>query len=101
MGKVSQPVWKSSYRARFSKGNAAAFVDEIQEMSEKRQKVAIIVQRWHPTVAGGSEAHAWQYACLLKGRFAVDLLTTTALDAVSWASALPCGWTEQQCVRLR
>ena len=70
-------------------------------MKQKKDKIAIIVQRWHPSVTGGSEAHAWQYACFLKHRYAVELLTTTALDAVSWNDELPPGLTEEQGVKVR
>src|SRR4051812_11195623 len=55
----------------------------------ERNKVGIIVHRWHPSVIGGSEALAWHYATLLTDRFEVDLLTTTATDAVLWKDDLP------------
>ena len=54
-------------------------------------KIAIIVQRCHESVVGGSEAHAWQYATLLKNDFHVDVLTTTAVDAATWSNVLPEG----------
>jgi glycosyltransferase involved in cell wall biosynthesis len=54
-------------------------------------KIAIIVQRCHENIVGGSEAHAWQYATLLKNDFHVDVLTTTAVDAATWANDLPEG----------
>ncbi|HKO99192.1 MAG TPA: glycosyltransferase [Pyrinomonadaceae bacterium] len=54
-------------------------------------KVAIVVQRCHQSVVGGSESLAWQYANLLKDSYDVDVLTTTALDAAYWANALPEG----------
>lgn len=65
-------------------------------------RVAIVVQRWHPDIAGGSEALAWHYAQLLRRRGGdVDLLTSCALDYRSWDNALPAG--EQICdgVRVR
>ncbi len=55
------------------------------------KKVAIVVQRCHPSVVGGSEALAWQYASLLKQQYEVDILTTTALDISDWANVLPAG----------
>jgi glycosyltransferase involved in cell wall biosynthesis len=64
------------------------------------EKVAVIVQRWHPSVIGGSEIHAWQYASLLRSRFQVDLLTTTARDAVHWKDELPEGPQEHEGVRV-
>lgn len=56
-----------------------------------KPRVAIVVQRWAPAIAGGSEALAWQYASLLAEEFDVHLLTSTALDYVTWNSDLPEG----------
>ena len=56
-----------------------------------KPRIAIVVQRWAPDMVGGSEALAWQYAELLSRDFDVDLLTSTALDYVTWANALPEG----------
>ncbi len=56
-----------------------------------KPRIAIVVQRWAPDMVGGSEALAWQYAELLSEDFEVDLLTSTALDYVTWANALPEG----------
>ncbi len=55
------------------------------------KKVAIVVQRCHQSVVGGSEALAWQYATLLKDTYEVDVLTTTAVDAAYWSNVLPEG----------
>jgi glycosyltransferase involved in cell wall biosynthesis len=54
-------------------------------------KVAIVVQRCHQSVVGGSESLAWQYATLLREIYHVDVLTTTAIDISDWANALPEG----------
>ena len=54
-------------------------------------RVAIVVQRCHESVVGGSESLAWQYATLLKEIYHVDVLTTTAIDIRDWANALPEG----------
>ena len=51
-------------------------------------KIAIVVQRCHPNVTGGSESLAWQYANLLKEDFEVEILTTTAVDHISWDNKL-------------
>lgn len=48
------------------------------------KKLAIVVQRCHPYVVGGSEEQAWQYAKLLKNDYEVEILTTTAIDASTW-----------------
>lgn len=65
------------------------------------KKVAIVVQRCHETVVGGSEALAWQYANLLKDAYEVDVLTTTALDAAYWANALPEGLEVRDGINIR
>jgi len=66
-----------------------------------KRRVAIVVQRWAPAIAGGSEALAWQYAQLLADEFDVDLLTSTALDYVTWADALPAGVEQVEGVTVR
>jgi len=52
------------------------------------KKIAIVVQRCHEKVVGGSEAEAWHYANLLKDNYEVHILTTTALDFESWDNVL-------------
>ena len=59
------------------------------------KRVAIVVPRCHPKLVGGAEALGWQYATLLAGSHAVDVLTTTASDYASWANDLP------ECVEQR
>jgi glycosyltransferase involved in cell wall biosynthesis len=54
-------------------------------------RIALVVQRCHDSIVGGSEALAWQWATLLKDHYQVDLLTTTALDYVKWDNVLPAG----------
>ncbi|MBN8728294.1 MAG: glycosyltransferase [Xanthomonadales bacterium] len=64
------------------------------------KRVAIVVPRCHPTLVGGAEALAWQHAQLLAGTHAVDVLTSTALDYVSWNNELPVGAEEREGVRI-
>jgi len=52
------------------------------------KKLAIIVQRYHENVIGGSESEAWHYANLLKRSYEVDILTTTAVDFGKWDNIL-------------
>src|SRR5215213_10203159 len=54
-------------------------------------KVAVVVQRSHQDIVGGSETLAWHYASLLRDNYEVDLLTTTAVDTSAWANTLPEG----------
>ena len=51
-------------------------------------RVAIVVQRCHEDIVGGSETLAWHYAQLLRDSYEVDLLTTTAVDTSVWANTL-------------
>ena len=63
--------------------------------------VAVVVQRCHESIAGGSESLAWQYAALLKDAYRVDVLTTTALDYSDWANVLPAGDELRDGVNIR
>lgn len=63
-------------------------------------KVAIVVQRCHEDIVGGSETLAWHYASLLSNRYEVDLLTTTAVDTAVWANTLPEGPNTKDGVRI-
>ena len=63
-------------------------------------KVAIVVQRYHESIAGGAEALAWQYAVLLGKVYDVDILTTTAIDYVTWANVLPAGLEKRQDITI-
>ena len=63
-------------------------------------KVAIVVQRCHADIVGGSETLAWHYATLLSDAYEVDLLTTTAVDTSVWANTLPEGAETKDGVRI-
>ena len=63
-------------------------------------KVAIVVQRCHEDIVGGSETLAWHYATLLRDDYEVDLLTTTAVDTSVWANTLPEGSETKEGVRI-
>lgn len=54
-------------------------------------RIAVVVQRCHASIAGGSERYAAELAALLAERHSVEILTTTALDAATWANVLPAG----------
>ena len=63
-------------------------------------RVAIVVQRCHHDVVGGSETLAWHYAQLLSHAYQVDVLTTTAIDTSVWANTLPKGAETKDGVRI-
>lgn len=65
------------------------------------KRVAIVVQRCHESIVGGSESLAWQYATLLKDAYEVEVLTTTAVDISDWANALPEGVERREGVAIR
>lgn len=64
------------------------------------KKIAIVVQRCHESIVGGSEALAWQYATLLSDEFKVDVITTTALDYITWANVLSPGCETKQGINV-
>jgi glycosyltransferase involved in cell wall biosynthesis len=63
-------------------------------------RVAIVVQRCHPDIVGGSETLAWHYAQLLSDAYQVDVLTTTAIETSEWANTLPAGTETRDGVRI-
>lgn len=63
-------------------------------------KVAVVVQRCHDDIVGGSESLAWHYAGLLSNTYEVDLLTTTAIETGVWANTLPAGSETKNGVRI-
>lgn len=65
------------------------------------KRVAVVVQRHHESIVGGSEALAWQYATLLREAYHVELLTTTAIDISDWANVLPEGSQLKEGVTVR
>lgn len=65
------------------------------------KRIAVVVQRCHESVVGGSEALAWQYARLLSDHFEVEILSSTALDYVSWANALDPGVQLREGIAVR
>lgn len=65
------------------------------------KRLAIVVQRCHESVVGGSESLAWQYARLLSSAFEVEVLTSTATDYMRWDNALPEGETQREGIVVR
>jgi glycosyltransferase involved in cell wall biosynthesis len=54
-------------------------------------KVAFVIQRYGAEVAGGSEAHCRGLVNALKDRHEVEVLTTCALDYITWKNHFPPG----------
>lgn len=62
--------------------------------------IAIVVHRCHPTIAGGAEALAINYAKLLSPQCSVDILTTCADDLATWENVFPSGWEDYEGFRI-
>jgi len=54
-------------------------------------KLAFVVQRYGAGIAGGSEAHCRELAERLSPRHEITVLTTCAIDYVTWENASPAG----------
>jgi hypothetical protein len=54
-----------------------------------RQKIAFIVQRCGREVNGGAEAHCLTMAGKMKELWDVEILTTCAVDYITWADYYP------------
>ena len=65
------------------------------------KKIAIVVQRCHEQVIGGSEAEAWHYANLLKNNYEVNILTTTAADIERWDNVLAEGNESREGISIK
>lgn len=54
-------------------------------------KLAFVIQRYGREVAGGAEAHCRGLATALRARHQVEVLTTCALDYITWKNHYPPG----------
>ncbi len=64
-------------------------------------KIAFVVQRCGKEVNGGSELHCLQFAQVLSRICEVEVLTTCALDYLSWANHYPPGVEDVDGVEVR
>lgn len=67
----------------------------------KRPRLAVVVQRYGDDIVGGAEAHARQVATRLAAHADVEVLTTCAVDHLTWANALPAGDSRDGKVAVR
>ena len=65
------------------------------------KKLAIVVQRCHKNIIGGSETEAWYYGNLLKKSYEIHVLTTTAVDFERWDNALAEGDEVSNGIRIK
>jgi hypothetical protein len=56
-------------------------------------KLAFVIQRYGLEVAGGAEAHCRGLVAALRARHHVEVLTTCALDYITWRNHYPAGTT--------
>ena len=56
-----------------------------------RPKLAFVIQRYGTEITGGSEALCRKVAERLQQHYSIDVLTTCALDHLSWKNVLPAG----------
>lgn len=59
----------------------------------RKDRIAIVVQRYGEMIIGGAEQHARLVALQLRRFYEVDILTTTALDSHAWLDYFPEGKT--------
>jgi glycosyltransferase involved in cell wall biosynthesis len=64
-------------------------------------KLACVIHRFGPDVAGGSEEHCRQIALQLAARHDVTVLTSCARDHVTWRNAYPAGEEQVGPLRVR
>jgi glycosyltransferase involved in cell wall biosynthesis len=67
----------------------------------RRFKLAVVVQRYGPSINGGAELHARYIAERLARHATVEVLTTCAVDYVTWRNELPAGDDEVNGIRVR
>jgi glycosyltransferase involved in cell wall biosynthesis len=67
----------------------------------RRPRVAFVVQRYGPDVCGGAEHLCRLVAERMTRHWDVEVLTTCAIDHVTWANVLPAGVADVNGVRVR
>ncbi|HVQ41717.1 MAG TPA: glycosyltransferase family 4 protein [Vicinamibacterales bacterium] len=63
-------------------------------------KLAAVIQRYGAEVAGGAEAHCRGLVHALRPAHDVEVLTTCALDYITWKNHYPAGATTEEGVRV-
>jgi len=53
--------------------------------------IAVVIHRYGKDVMGGAEKHAEQAVAVLKDKFKITVITTTALDYITWKNHYPQG----------
>ena len=66
-----------------------------------RPRIGFIIQRYGPEVVGGAETLCRAIARRLAAYWAIEVLTTCAVDHMTWANVLPAGDDADERVRVR
>ena len=72
----------------------------VERRMTGKLRVALVVQRYGEEVNGGSETLARRIAELIADEVDLTVLTTCALDYLTWANAFPAGQTDVNGVRV-
>jgi glycosyltransferase involved in cell wall biosynthesis len=76
-------------------------VSSTRAETAPRRRVAFVVQRYGEEIDGGSETLCRAVAERMSATADVEILTTTAVDYLSWKNELPAGESMQHGVRVR
>jgi glycosyltransferase involved in cell wall biosynthesis len=76
-------------------------VSSTQAENSPRRRIAFVVQRYGEEIDGGSETLCREVVERLNATADVEVLTTTAVDYLTWRNELPVGETVQNGVRVR
>ncbi len=65
-----------------------------------KKKIAIIIPRFFPNLAGGAERLALDYVKILKNEYEIEIFTSCAKDYITWKNELPAGVENWQNVKI-
>jgi glycosyltransferase involved in cell wall biosynthesis len=72
-------------------GHSAPSLSARTGLAGKKKRVAVVVQRYGEAITGGAEAHARMVAERLSAHVELEVLTSCAVDHLTWANELPEG----------
>lgn len=81
-------------------GSSTCFETRMKTVQKMKDRILFVCQRYGEEVNGGAEAECRMYAEHLNENYDVDVLTTCALDYVTWENYYPEGVTQLNGVRV-
>ena len=54
-----------------------------------KKKIALVSPIFSPAISGGAEKHALNFAELLSDEYELEIVTTQALDYITWKNVIP------------